>query len=613
MSSTNPRIVRTYRGKSHATTADARDLNPRTVCGRDAANMAAVPGATAPTCQRCAAKVAAEPAPAVPVPAAQPVPAVPAPRRSVPVAAPRRVGDVWDVESITEVVLYLRLSNDEPDATSIAQQDHECREYAARRGWTVLDVFTDDGVSGTTFVDERTGAKGGAAMLDGIRAGRVPAILARNIDRYSRSDEGTPRFRRMINAYGVLAVTCDGKVLNRDDVGTNVEAMFSAQYAKDIAEKARKGAVQRAREGRLVTGKPPYGYRTVETVHGKYIAPHPETAEILSDIVRRVIAGAPIDAIVIDLNRRGVLSPADQHRADMVKAGKFGAMGPRGTKWSNAVVRDMLTSPACTGVVMIDPRPAWQRRDENGRRIKAKTSQLVPFRDDAGNMVKCLAENTEPVVSDDDHARVVAAIASRSTGKQQSRRTDTMLRGIAKCGECETNLTHNARKGGKSARYRCPNRDCAAPVTVTAPALESFVLEMVRAKAGGFRPLVMISAGTDTARERRGLEDRITALETKLDETRNASRRERLNAQLDGLYDELSALESAPAAVPVFEYGPQLATRLDACDGPRETRQVLADHGIKVYVDRGRGDVADRARFAPLPSEADFDPNEYAA
>ncbi len=67
-------------------------------------------------------------------------------------------------------MIYCRISNDETGAgLGVERQEQDCRELAARLGWTVVETFADNDLlaySGKPRPRYR-------AMLDGIRAGRV--------------------------------------------------------------------------------------------------------------------------------------------------------------------------------------------------------------------------------------------------------------------------------------------------------------------------------------------------------------------------------------------------------------------------------------------------------
>src|SRR5690625_7404151 len=89
--------------------------------------------------------------------------------------------------SSLRVAIYARQSVEEPQG--ILQQLEDCRVEAQRRGWTVIDTYPDDDVSGTKARGEKTQW---ARMLADFDAGKFEAVLANDVDRSSED-------RRVVN------------------------------------------------------------------------------------------------------------------------------------------------------------------------------------------------------------------------------------------------------------------------------------------------------------------------------------------------------------------------------------------------------------------------------
>ena len=51
--------------------------------------------------------------------------------------------------------IYLRISEDRRDGAGVERQEKECRELADRIGWLVIDVFTDNDISASSFSRKR--------------------------------------------------------------------------------------------------------------------------------------------------------------------------------------------------------------------------------------------------------------------------------------------------------------------------------------------------------------------------------------------------------------------------------------------------------------------------
>lgn len=71
--------------------------------------------------------------------------------------------------------MYVHLSRDDEragESLSIENQKAILSEYIEKQGWTLYDVYIDDGISGTTF--ERTGVK---RLLEDAKQGVINTIL----------------------------------------------------------------------------------------------------------------------------------------------------------------------------------------------------------------------------------------------------------------------------------------------------------------------------------------------------------------------------------------------------------------------------------------------------
>ena len=82
------------------------------------------------------------------------------------------------------VALYARYSSDNQRGASIADQLRECRTYADRQGWSVVQEYTDHAISGASLL--RPGVQ---ALLSDSGAGRYDIVLTEALDRLSRDQE----------------------------------------------------------------------------------------------------------------------------------------------------------------------------------------------------------------------------------------------------------------------------------------------------------------------------------------------------------------------------------------------------------------------------------------
>ena len=83
------------------------------------------------------------------------------------------------------VGIYARLSRDDgqdTESTSIENQRLILTKYVNEKGWTLHDVYVDDGISGTTF--ERPGVQ---KLLDDAKNGIINTIIVKDLSRFGRN------------------------------------------------------------------------------------------------------------------------------------------------------------------------------------------------------------------------------------------------------------------------------------------------------------------------------------------------------------------------------------------------------------------------------------------
>lgn len=125
------------------------------------------------------------------------------------------------------------------------------------------------------------------------------------------------------------------------DLGGALAVRESAMTSKRIQRKVRRMAA----DG-LPHGKIPYGYRRIYDPETRCLLrqePDPETAPVVREIVRRLLAGEALYALAADCNRRGLLTP----RGEELK--RLGKPVPPGLAWDPIQVKRLAISPTNAG------------------------------------------------------------------------------------------------------------------------------------------------------------------------------------------------------------------------------------------------------------------------
>jgi DNA invertase Pin-like site-specific DNA recombinase len=94
---------------------------------------------------------------------------------------PGVIGEEFQMGKAKRAALYVRVSTDHQ---SVENQVRELKEVAERRGWTVVEVYRDAGISGAKGRDQRPGLD---AMLKDASRRKFDVVMAWAIDRLGRS------------------------------------------------------------------------------------------------------------------------------------------------------------------------------------------------------------------------------------------------------------------------------------------------------------------------------------------------------------------------------------------------------------------------------------------
>src|SRR5215217_8025197 len=367
------------------------------------------------------------------------------------------------------VILYARVSTDEQARSgySLSQQLEALRVYAAREGYEILDEVTDPGKSGATL--DRPGLD---KVRDLVASGEVSAVLAQDRDRFAREPAYLWVLREELREHG-----CKLRALN-DRGDDSPEGMLTdgvldqiAKYERaKVAERTRRGLLQKAREGKIIKGpKANFGFRFNETDDGLIIY-EPEM-RIVEKIFSMAASGMGPKAMQTRLYAEGIPSPTGKamwpHRIlkvqmvlnDLYKPHSYDEIAP-------------LLAPEVAA--SLDPNEAygiwWYNRrnvttsydtetdGDNGKRYVTRTS--VRTRDEKDWIaVPVPAYLPRKLV---DQARLMIESRTGLERKHQARQWE--LKGVLRC-SCGQNMITNTshHKGEAYHYYRCKRASAYGP------------------------------------------------------------------------------------------------------------------------------------------------------
>ena len=218
------------------------------------------------------------------------------------------------------VVFYARYSTTRQNELTIETQIEQGQRMIAERGWNLVEVYKDSGISGTQL-KTRPGIQ---ALLNRIERKDIDIVLCVSVDRISRDVEHSASILKNLsyNNIELWTVTGNGPI---SDMELGIRAVLSHELIQDIRVKTREGMKKTISQGKAAGGLA-YGYRIKleYDVKGERIPGLREIeskeAEIVRWIFQEYANGKSPTALAVQLNAKNI-------------------PGPRGLKWRDTAIR----------------------------------------------------------------------------------------------------------------------------------------------------------------------------------------------------------------------------------------------------------------------------------
>ena len=347
--------------------------------------------------------------------------------------------------------IYVRLSKDDEragESLSIENQKLILTKYVAEQGWNIVDIYVDDGYSGTSF--DRPAV---TRLLEDAKAGKINLIIVKDLSRFGRNYIQVGQYIDYIfPTYNIRFIALNDNV---DTLNSNSTAMdmlpimnvFNEWHAANTSKKIKAVIEANCKAGKYRTTFAPYGY-----VKGDDENHLPVVDEPAASVVRRIFQmrsqGISPRHIADTLNNEGVPIASDYLYA------KMGKPNPRRTShlWCAERIRAMLNNPTYLGhlVQMRTTTVSYK----NHKNVKKDPSEWI------------IVENThEPLVSQEIWDKCREMEASVSQGKKTKTGFVAALSGLMFCADCGekmrlgwNNTTNGSKK--KPRKYVRHNFNC---------------------------------------------------------------------------------------------------------------------------------------------------------
>ena len=215
------------------------------------------------------------------------------------------------MQEISKVGIYCRLSRDDEragESVSVENQKELLTRHAREQGWTVIDYYVDDGVSGTTF--DRPGFN---RLVQDARDGKINIALCKDLSRLGRDYIEAGKYTDIVfPSLGCRFIALNDGVdtaRKNDEMIVILKNVMNDLYARDTSSKIK--AVKRSsfQAGKYVGCYAPIGYlKSPEDKHILVI--DPATAPIVRRIFDLRCQGYSYRKIATTLNTEKVPTPS---------------------------------------------------------------------------------------------------------------------------------------------------------------------------------------------------------------------------------------------------------------------------------------------------------------
>lgn len=335
---------------------------------------------------------------------------------------------------------YIRLSKEDlnrgkDDSNSVTNQKALLDDYYQQH----IDEFestqppyVDDGYTGTD-----TNRDSFQRLLSDIYAKKVNCVIVKDLSRLSRNytDAGSlieNLFVQMNVRFISLAEGIDS-YLNPDSISNlivPITNVINDNFCYQTSKKIRQVFDMKRRNGEFIGGFAAYGYKKNQKDKNALIVDE-EAAEIVKNIYEWFLDGISKNAIVHNLNDRGILCPSEYK-----KSKGLNYQNPSGSErplWSSKTVSDMLKNRLYVGD-MVQGR-------QRVKSYKIHTQEQVPENE------WYIVENTHEPIIERPIFEKVQELLKRDTRTAPQKKKLYLFSGFLRCADCGKAMSRSQVKG----------------------------------------------------------------------------------------------------------------------------------------------------------------------
>jgi site-specific DNA recombinase len=363
-----------------------------------------------------------------------------------------------------KVAIYARVSTEEQrEGQTIDSQIAELETFARERKWSVVDIYKDEGWSGSLLARPALDR-----LRDDAAAGKFSLVLLNDVDRLARDVSHFGVLKRFLERCGVEIVfrKIPSGQSPTNNLMVNILASFAEFEREMIADRTRRGRRHKVEVRQQFLGsKAPYGYRYTPKDKVTGTEGRLQIAEEEACVVKQMYGW-------VDQERLSA-------RRVAARLNESGIRPRNGRTWAKSTVLRILRSEVYAGTwyyckhYSCEPlRPssnkAYRKSEKSSTRLRSRDEWLP-----------VVLPSTLRIIDRNLWDRVQAQLTRNISFAPRNTKHLYLLRGLVRCGGCRGTYVGDPNHG--RFYYRC-HRRCKDRPTIREEELDKIVwTEIARA------------------------------------------------------------------------------------------------------------------------------------
>ena len=337
---------------------------------------------------------------------------------------------------------YLRLSKEDEDiarsetlqSNSIENQKEYIEDYLqSKPEIKVVDFYIDDGYSGVNF--DRPDFQ---RMLQDIKDKKINCVIVKDLSRLGRNYIEVGKYiERLFPFLGVRFIAINDNFDSADDAASSnniivpFKNLINDAYCRDISIKIRSHLEVKRKRGEFIGAFPVYGYMRGEDKNKLIVDSC--AAEIVKEIFAMKMEGMSQQAIADELNRLGVLSPAE-YKKEQGSGYKTVFQTHSRAKWTAVAVLRVLTNEVYIGTLI--------QGKESTPNYKVRVREKRPKEE------WIRIENAHEAIISRTDFELISDILQKDTRVSTGKSTVSVYSGYLVCADCGCSMVREKVRSG---------------------------------------------------------------------------------------------------------------------------------------------------------------------